>query len=131
MSAFPADVRAARGFNGDIALRRDEWLGRLRDETAGDGPGPEVLGRRCARKTLLAVAGLVSVHDATWTTDRGRAARRWAAVRPAQAEGLRQLDSWSRATTAATQEELEAALHTGGIIDVVQRDFRDMVGPWA
>lgn len=131
VSAFPADVRATRGFNGDIALRKDQWLGLLHEEIAGDGPGPKVLGRRCARKTLLAVAGLVSVHDSTWTTDRGGAARRWAEVRPAQAQGLRQLDSWSRGASAATQEELAAALHTGGIIDLVQRDFRDLVGLWA
>lgn len=131
VSSFPADARAARGFNGDIAMRREQWLGHLHDEIAGDGPGLEVLGRRAARKTLLAVAGLVSVHDSVWTTDRGRAARRWAQVRPAQAQGLRQLDSWSRAATGATQEELAAALHTGGIVELVQRDFRDTVGLWA
>ncbi|MCM0638919.1 hypothetical protein [Cellulomonas wangsupingiae] len=43
------------------------------------GPRPT----RVARKTLLAVAGLVSVHDHTWTTDRSRAVRRWCEIEPA------------------------------------------------
>ncbi len=75
---FPADARAARGFNGDIAMHARRWQA-ARD----DGGACAALARRVARKTLLAVAGLVSVHDRTWTTDRGAAAHRWAQIDPA------------------------------------------------
>lgn len=40
------------------------------------------LGVRIARKTLLAVAGLVSIHDRTWTTGRSRAVQRWSELKP-------------------------------------------------
>jgi len=69
---FAADARAARGFNGDIADRAVRWQDALR----ADANWAEV-ARTIARKTLLAVAGLVSVHDRTWTTDRATAAARW------------------------------------------------------
>ena len=68
---FAADVRAARGFNGDIAEHARRW----RHELAA-GSDPARLGRRVARKSLFAVSGLVSVHDDTWTTDRRAAAAR-------------------------------------------------------
>lgn len=48
--------------------------------------------RRAARKTLLAVAGLVSVHHA-WTTDRSRAVRRWSELEPGLATQLGRLHS--------------------------------------
>lgn len=57
--AFRGDARAARGFNGDIGSHLTQWR-----QMEGQVPAP-VLGRRIARKTLLAVAGLVSVHDRT------------------------------------------------------------------
>jgi len=66
---FPADAAAARGFNGDLGLRVPQWREQLRDSD------PAWLARRLARKTLFAVAGLVSVHDGVWTTDRIGAAR--------------------------------------------------------
>ena len=53
------------------------------------------MGRRLARKSLLAVAGLVSVHDATWTTDRARAADRWAVIDPELRAALPELLAWS------------------------------------
>jgi hypothetical protein len=87
---FPADVRAARGFNGDIAQHAARWRDLL---AAGDEP--ERLGRRIGRKTLLAVAGLVSVHDATWTTDRALAAHRWAEIEPQLGPSLDALLDWS------------------------------------
>jgi predicted nucleotidyltransferase len=87
---FPADARAARGFNGDIAEHAARWRAAL---AAGDEPGR--LGRRVGRKTLLAVAGLVSVHDATWTTDRALAARRWAEIEPELGPALQALLAWS------------------------------------
>ena len=74
---YPADVRAAHGFNGDIARHAGRWQ-RLLD----DGAEPVALGCRVARKSLLAAAGLVSVVDGGWTTDRATAARRWAEIEP-------------------------------------------------
>jgi uncharacterized protein len=72
MPAFPADKRAARGFNGDIALHLQRWqIG------ANDDADVAHLATRIARKTLLAVAGLVSIRDGTWTTDRRTSAWRW------------------------------------------------------
>lgn len=87
---FPADTRAARGFNGDIAQHAARWRDAL---AAGDEPGR--LGRQLARKTLLAVAGLVSIHDATWTTDRALAASRWAEIEPELGPDLHALLAWS------------------------------------
>lgn len=87
---FPADARAARGFNGDIAQHAARWRDAL---AAGDEP--RRLGRRLARKTLLAVAGLVSIHDVTWTTDRALAARRWAEIEPELGPALHALLAWS------------------------------------
>lgn len=129
--AFPADARAARGFNGDIQSCRDVWRDSARNATVGGATEPGRLGRRVARKTLLAVAGLVSVHDATWTTDRGLAARRWGRVRPAQDDGLSQLLSWSEGRTIADWDQLEAALSPGAITDLVVDDFRETVGLWS
>lgn len=131
MDAFPADVRAARGFNGDIARHLRDWKAEVRDESARERGCPGALGRRVARKTLLAVAGLVSVHDAIWTTDRGLAARRWSELRPSQASGLSQLSSWSRGADHATREEVEAVLAGGAIVDLVVQDFCDLIGLWA
>ena len=87
---FPADARAARGFNGDIAQHAARWQDAL---AAGDDP--RRLGRRLARKTLLAAAGLVSIHDATWTTDRALAARRWGEIEPELGPALHTLLAWS------------------------------------
>lgn len=128
-SAFPADARAARGFNGDIGGRLNQWRStvRLRD---GDGPDVAVLARGVARKTLFATAGLVSVTEGIWTTDRGTAVTRWAALRPALAEGLERLGLWSAGEAMPGWDELEASLHTGGVVDEVAREFRDAIGLW-
>lgn len=64
---FPADARAARGFNGDL----DQHLQRWREQHRNGDEAPAVVRARVARKTLLAVAGMVSVHDGVWTTDQG------------------------------------------------------------
>jgi len=72
LPAYLADAQAARGFNGDIARHMERWQSDL--DGGADVAG---LGTRIARKTLLAVAGLVSVRDATWSTDRRACARRW------------------------------------------------------
>jgi uncharacterized protein len=87
---FPADTRAARGFNGDIAQHAARWR-----DTLAAADDPQQLGRRLARKTLLAVAGLVSIHDATWTTDRELAADRWAEIEPELQAALQALLAWS------------------------------------
>lgn len=74
---YPADTRAARGFNGDIARHLERWG----SESTGDVDVAR-LGTRVARKTLLAVAGLVSMRDATWSTDRRACATRWNDLEP-------------------------------------------------
>ncbi len=73
----PADARAARGFNGDFGRHRQRWRSALdRDVEVAQ------LGTRIARKTLLAVACLVSLRDATWSTDPRSCAARWNHLEP-------------------------------------------------
>lgn len=121
---FPADAAAARGFNGDIGLCARRW----REEVLCE-PYPASLGRRIARKTLVAVAGLVSIHDSTWTTDKVAAARRWGAIRPELAAGLQELVGWSDAeTTGPLQSKVQA--HLDGIVAEVVGDFRRRIGLW-
>ena len=48
-----------------------------------------------ARKTLLALTGLVSVHDGIWTTDRESGVRRWSEIEPDRADELDMLRTWS------------------------------------
>ncbi|TVR29014.1 MAG: hypothetical protein EA388_16050 [Nitriliruptor sp.] len=77
LGEYPADARAARGFNGDIAQHRQRWRSALdRDVEVAR------LGTRIARKTLLAVTGLVSLREATWSTDRRSCAVRWNHLEP-------------------------------------------------
>jgi len=121
---FRADVAAARGFNGDIGLCADRWRTEVLHE-----PCAPLLGRRVARKTLLAVAGLVSVHDAIWTTDRVAAAWRWGMLKPSLADSLRELVSWGSAlTTGASPSEVKVALD-GVVADVVS-EFGERIGFW-
>lgn len=61
LPAFPADARAARGFNGDLGQHLRRWRQDLESGSVAAG----LLGVQAARKTLLAVAGLVSVVDHT------------------------------------------------------------------
>lgn len=121
-AGFPGDQRAARGFNGDIAQHMQRW----RD--AFPGTDPAALGRRVARKTLLAVAGLVSVHDSTWTTDRTIAAERWSKVHPELAEGLASLSAWSAGDGVADASELANQLdHTA---ERIVTSFETDIGLW-
>ncbi|WP_299931689.1 nucleotidyltransferase domain-containing protein [uncultured Nocardioides sp.] len=123
---FPADARAARGFNGDL----DRHLARWRHElTAGTTATPE-LAVRTARKTLLATAGLVSVHDHTWTTDRARACQRWGEIDPRLAVPLALLQSWSDGKQTPARGELERALGPDGVVTAVVARFADIVGLW-
>lgn len=119
---FPADKRAAGGFNGDIAVCAQRWR-----EAVGV-QAPERLGRALARKTLLAVSGLVSIHDEVWTTDRATAARRWSVVRPQDAAALTTLLSWSDSKTPADLPGIQQALD--GVVNHVVTAFADLIGLW-
>lgn len=120
---FAADVRAARGFNGDIAQNAKRWRMEL-----DDGRDPVQVSRGLARKTLLAVAGLVSVHDDTWTTDRTTAAARWAEIEPSLANDLHMLLAWSRDRATPVREAVEAALD--GVVTQITASFETSIGLW-
>jgi hypothetical protein len=85
---------------------------------------------RVARKTLLAVAGLVSVRDRTWTTDRARATRRWGEIEPGLAVPLRTLRSWATAERRPAREEVPPTLAGDGIVATVVERFADLIGLW-
>lgn len=120
---YPADVRAARGLNGDIANHAQRWRRALNPE------GDHVeLARRVARKSLLAVAGLVSIHDRTWTTDRAGSARRWAEIEPKLGRDLSDLVSWMDGQVIPSRAELARIL--GGLIGELVRSFESSVGLW-
>ena len=120
---FPAGVLAARGFNGDIAQHAQRWRMLL-----DDGCDVAPLSRRLARKCLLAVAGLVSVHDDTWTTDRTTATARWAEIEPALADDLYMLLLWSSQAATHHREPVEAALD--GIVAQIVVGFEASIGLW-
>ena len=120
---FPADVRAARGFNGDIAQHAQRWRAEL-----ADGCDAAQVGRRLARKSLLAVTGLVSVHDETWTTDRATAAARWAEIEPSLADDLHTLLVWSSEGATHHRGPVEAALD--GVVTRIVLDFETLIGLW-
>ena len=122
----PADARAARGFNGDIAQHWRRWQQALDSGTVAD----EVLGRRVGRKTLLAVAGLVSIHDHTWTTDRVRSAERWCEVEPTEAGALHQLVRWATMVERPVRVDLRSALADGGIVSAIVDSFARDIGLW-
>lgn len=127
LPAFPADARAARGFNGDIAQHYRRWRQGLESGTVA----VDQLGVRVARKTLLAVAGLVSIHDHTWTTDRSRAARRWSEIDPGLAAPLAQLLSWANAERRPSREEVQPALADDGVVAAIVDRFGSLIGLWA
>lgn len=124
--AFPADARAARGFNGDIAGHLRRWRQALESETAAE----DLLGVRVARKTLLAVAGLVSVHDRTWTTDRARATRRWGEIEPDLVAPLGELLSWAMAERRPASGEVRLTLAGDAIVAAVVDRFASLIGLW-
>ncbi len=115
---FRGDARAARGFNGDIGRCLDGWR---------SGADP----RRVARKTLLALAGLISVHDRTWTTDRGTAARRWSELDPDRAQDIAGLLSWAEGHRVPSAAELAAALGGNGVVTATVEKFAAAVGLWS
>lgn len=124
LPSFPADVRAARGFNGDI----EQHLARWRADLAVSNP--EALGIRIARKTLLAVAGLVSVHDRIWTTNRPLAARRWAEIEPRLGIDLDLLASWSDRSAIPTRRDVSRILDPGQAVPITVGHFKDRIGVW-
>jgi uncharacterized protein len=126
LPAFPADARAARGFNGDLGQHLRRWQQGLESRTLAAG----LLGTQVARKTLLAVAGLVSVHDHTWTTDRARAVQRWSEIEPDLAAQLAQLYSWATAERHPTPDEVRRALADDGIVAAIVERFGRLIGLW-
>jgi uncharacterized protein len=127
LPAYPADARAARGFNGDLGQHLRRWRQELESGTVA----ADLLGVRVARKALLAVAGLVSVHDRTWTTDRSRAARRWAEVEPGLAAQLVRLPAWAERERRPSREEVERALANDGVVSAIAQRFGALIGFWA
>lgn len=65
---FAGDAQAARGFNGDIVTHLAHWRTGATSAQA------------IVRKSLVAAAGVVSIRNRTWTTDRAAAARAWVEV---------------------------------------------------
>jgi uncharacterized protein len=126
LPAFPADARAARGFNGDLGWHQRRWRRTLDSGTAA----ADELGVRVARKTLLAVAGLVSVHDRTWTTDRLRAVRRWNECEPGLGVQLTRLLSWATGVRRPAPEEVASALADDGIVSMIAERFARLIGLW-
>ena len=126
LPAFPADARVARGFNGDL----DQHLRRWRQELESRAVAADLLGIRAARKTLLAVAGLVSVRDHTWTTDRSRAVRRWSEIEPGLAAQLGRLHSWAEKECYPSRKEVERALADDGSVSAIVERFGSLIGLW-
>jgi uncharacterized protein len=126
LPAFPADARAARGFNGDLGQHLRLWRQGLESRAVA----ADLLGVRAARKTLLAVAGLVSVHDHTWTTGRSRAVRRWSELEPGLAADLGRLHSWADRERHPSRDEVERALADDGIVSAIVEHFGSRIGLW-
>jgi uncharacterized protein len=116
----------ARGFNRDLGQHLRRWRQGLEAGTVA----ADLLGVRVARKTLLAVAGLVSVHDHTWTTDRARAAQRWSDLEPGLAAQLGRLHSWATAERHPDLEEVGRALAGDGIVCAILERFARLIGLW-
>jgi uncharacterized protein len=120
LPGFGADARAARGFNGDIAGHLHGWRSALQ----GDAEVAR-LGTRIARKTLLAVAGLISLRDATWSTDRRACAVRWNELEPGIP--LDALVAWLD-TPPGDRDAIRPVLE--GPVAAVVRAFESEVGLW-
>lgn len=135
--AVPADARAARGFNGDLAAHYRRWREALDTHDGEDAHGEDAedlavqaLARRIARKTLLAVAGLVSMQDRTWTTDRAGAAQRWGQLHPPLAAGLRELVAWGESARPVRHDAVRRSLHKDGTVHQIVDAFDEAIGMW-
>jgi hypothetical protein len=122
---FLADSRAARGFNGDIDVAAQQWRNAL-----DRGADPSTIAYRLARKTLLAVASLVSVHDEIWTTDRARAAARWGEIDPPTASDMAKLLDWTGQRSLLHTRQCVQHMLDGTVTGVVEA-FRTMIGLWS
>lgn len=122
--SFLGDARAARGFNGDIKIHYSRWCAEKSQADLSQ------LGRRIARKTLLAVAGLVSIHDHIWTTDRQSSAMRWGNLNPQWKTAIEKLAAWSEDKKTPSISEIDAVLSDNGIIKFVVDDFQRKIGLW-
>lgn len=120
---FAGDRRAARGFNGDIGHHTRRWRTAL-----GASEDPGRVAQRMARKSLLAVAGLVSIQDRTWTTDRETSAHRWGQFAPEHRTGLVQLISWTSITSEPPTDTVRAVLDE--TVDPIVSAFSELIGLW-
>jgi uncharacterized protein len=127
LPAFRADARAARGFNGDLGQHLCRW----RHELEARSVATDVLGVRAARKALLALAGLVSIHDRTWTTSRERAVLRWSELEPDLAGDLSLLHCWATRERSPSSHEVQHALAVDGVIAAIVDRFGSLIGLWA
>lgn len=116
---FAGDVRAARGFNGDIMSCLTRWR--------ADGASAQ----RVARKTLVAAAGIVSVRTENWTTDRTTAVDAWEQVADHETPAMRKLLDWVEGTRVAAPADLLAALSDDGIVHSIAARFAAEIGVWA
>lgn len=119
---FPADVRAARGFNGDLGQALARW--RTADPSAQ-------LGRAVARKSLLAAASLHSVLCQTWTTDRDTGATGWAQRRPDLGWAIDQLRLWTQNQPVARPDQVAAMIAPAGPTEQLLTEFEHHIGLWA
>lgn len=126
---FRGDVRAARGFNGDFAAVAARWNVALAGLTPDRPDAAAALGRRIGRKSLFAVAGMVSVHDTIWTTDRTKGAARWAELHPELADDLGLLLSLGDGTVVADFPVVERLMR--GVVPELVDQFTSSVGSWS
>lgn len=126
LPSYPGDQQAARGFNGDLPDRVVRWRSLAHGST--DAARLARLARGMGRKTLFATAGLVSVHDHAWTTDRQTASQRWAELHPDLADDLALLLRWGDAEEAPTVDEVNRLLD--GTLATIARQFTDTIGVW-
>lgn len=76
----------------------------------------------------VAMAGLVSITDETWTTDRRRAAQRWSHLQPEWAGEVMLLTDWSGG--GSTPSATEVPLVLDGVIAAVVEQFGELIGLW-
>jgi hypothetical protein len=74
------------------------------------------------------VAGLVSIHDATWTTDRALAAHRWAEIEPELGSDLHALLPWSDSLVLAGCQAVRHMLDI--TVPGITAAFASTIGLW-
>ena len=81
-----------------------------------------------AELSLLAVAGLASVHDHTWTADRETSAARWSEIVPEHRAGLAQLMSWTLIPPDPPVDTVRDVLD--GTVEAIVSAFSGLIGVW-